>query len=91
MSYIIITCDEDGINIENDVPEEEVLKRVTPDELGDTYYGDAVFYKELPRAADGFFQDRELLGRTGVCILRGAQVVVPVAEEVVTKYRLEAR
>ncbi len=87
--YTIITCDEDGIRIEPNVPEQEVLKRVTPDEDGCTYYGDAIFYKEMPRASDGFFQDRELGERTGVCILRGAQVVTPVAEEVVTKYRLE--
>lgn len=83
MAYFIIYTSEDGDVSLEAVTQEEVLKRVTPDEDGYTYYGpQAEIHSHM--AAGGV----DLQCGSGVYILKG-QLVVPLPKEVVTKFEIE--
>ena len=68
------------------VSEEELLERITPDEEGQTYYECGIkFLKKMPQSSDGWIACNEEIS---MLILKG-EVVIPEAVEVVKKFLLK--
>lgn len=85
MGYFIVRSGEDGTNIER-VTEEELLKRITPDADGYTWYGEGLtFLPQVPQSDKGCWMTRE---ENPLLVIKG-EIIVPRATEVVTKYRVE--
>ncbi len=78
-----MSVSEDGDMSVSVVDEAELLKRITPDEDGETYYGDTSFLSEqdLAKNGDPMYWSKRLL------IIRG-EVVVPRPKKVVSAYEL---
>jgi hypothetical protein len=84
MTYFILTSGEDGTDISL-VDEAELLKRITPDKHGETYYGsDITFLSGVPRNDKGSWYD---VPEGSVLIIRG-EIVVPKTKAVAVKYEL---
>ena len=83
--YFLIHSGEDGINIEA-LTQEEVLKRITPNEDGETYYGvDVEILKNIPSIDKGYFVTNK---EDSILIIKG-EIIVPRAVNMVTKYTLK--
>ena len=84
MSYFLIHCSEDGLEIEQ-LSRTELLKRITPDKSGNTYYGGPhVFLDKVPESSgDGFWKAPE----NAVLIIQG-EIIQPKPVTIVTKLTL---
>lgn len=81
-AYFLITCGEDGINIEA-LSESALLARIEPDKHGDYYYGeDLKFSTKIPDIDKGCWREENT-----ALLIRG-DVVVPTPEKVSVKYKL---
>lgn len=84
MSYFILTSGEDGTSIEQ-VSEAELLKRITPDKDGDTYYGgDISFLNRIPPDHKGCWGG---VPDGAVLIIKG-EIIQPKAKAVAMRYEL---
>lgn len=84
-SYFLITCGEDGIDIEQ-LSEGDVLNRITPDEDGSTYYGEPLeFLTKVPEVDKGYFFNT---GESSALLIEG-RLIKPKAVKVETKFTLE--
>lgn len=81
MSYFIVTSGEDGVSVDGPLEEEEVLRRITADDEGNTYYG--VIRKFLPKVP----QPTCDIGEEEMVIIKG-DVVVPKSVQTVTRYKI---
>mgnify|MGYP001565053098 CR=1 FL=1 len=86
--FFVIHADEDGICISKPLTEEELLKRITPDEDGHTYYdsykGPPVFLDKIPEIDKGsFYQAPE-----GALVIIRGEIVVPSPVEVVKQFMI---
>lgn len=76
--FILRTCD-DGPSFKGPLTEDEVLKRITPNKDGETYYGPNL--KFVTSVPDLDSSEKAIL------IIRG-EIIVPKVAEVVTKMAL---
>lgn len=84
MTYFILTSGEDGTSIEQ-VDEYELLKRITPDKDGDTYYGSEIeFLEAIPKNDKGCWYG---VSDNAVLVIQG-DIVTPMPVVQVTKYKL---
>lgn len=82
--YFLLHSGESHITIQVLSPS-ELLKTITPDEGGNTYYGpDLHFCTSVPDCDDGYFVN---VPDNTILIVYGT-IVVPKPEEVVTRYAL---
>lgn len=82
MTYFVITCDEDGIDV-RPMSEKELLKSITPDKEGYTDLGnDLIFASEVPEIDKGYW-----IGENKILIIKG-EIVVPKPKKVVAQYEL---
>lgn len=74
MGYFVVSFSEDGDVSLGQMDKTELLKRLTPDHYGDTYYGpNPTIANGLPANPDSF---------VGLVIIKG-EIVVPVERKVV--------
>lgn len=84
MPYFILTSGEDGTTIEQ-VTEDELKKRITPDKDGDTYYGSKLeFLGKVPKNDKGCWYG---VSESAMLIIKG-EIVQPKAVAVAVKYDL---
>lgn len=84
MAYFLIKSDEDGTEIVQ-LEAEELLKRITPDENGDTYYGSGLeFLDKVPNSDKGCWMD---MSENAMLIIKG-EIIKPKKIQVVSKYEL---
>lgn len=84
--YYLIRETEDGLDI-NELTKEELLRRITPDENGITYYGrDILFMNKLPRTIKGGFDPYSEWNR--IVVIKG-EIVKPVPINQVIKYEVD--
>jgi hypothetical protein len=79
--YFIISTSEDGDVSMDSVDKEELLKRITPDEHGETYYGHREIRDTLPMF-------RDLQAKAGIYIIKG-DLVIPRPAEVVKTFEVD--
>ncbi len=78
--FFVLTGGPDGIHFEGPITEGELLNRITPNEHGETYYGNIkVFLSNIPDL--DYMQPDELF------IIEG-EVVIPKAKQVVQEYKV---
>ncbi len=85
MSYFIVTSGEDGTKIEGPFDQQEVLKRITPDQNGSTHYGSGlVCYKRIPDSDKGIW-----IGTSSnpMVIIKG-DIVLPEVVTKITEFKL---
>ena len=85
MSYFLLHSDEDGVSIE-ELTEKELLKKITPDKDGDTYFGDGeklTFLSTIPDSDKGYWMAPEC----SLLVIRG-EIVIPKKVETITRYKL---
>jgi len=78
--YFVIRDTEDRIKIEQ-LSKEELLKRITPNENGEHYWGDEElkFLDYIPKIEDGCFNE------DGIVIIKG-EFIIPKPKIIVKKY-----
>jgi len=80
-TYFIIKSGEDGISIDA-VSKAELSKRITPDEDGQHYYGDApMFLRSVPEIDKGYFMV------DGMLVIKG-EIVIPKPVAKITEYEI---
>ena len=85
MSYFLLRSDEDGTTIE-EIPKDELLERITPNEYNETYYGyDLNFLSHIPANDKGYWVGAK---HNDVIIIKG-EIIVPKPKNYITKYILE--
>jgi hypothetical protein len=85
--YFIIHSSESGIQIEGPLTQSEVLKKITPDEDGVTWYGRlGSFHAQVPEIEDGYFT-KQGDDETRLLVIKG-RIVIPAAKTVTTAYEL---
>lgn len=73
--YFVVRSGEDGTSIDGPISEAELLKRITPNEHGETYYGlRHGFHVRIPPNDKGYWSEKE--GEECLLIIRG-KIVVP--------------
>lgn len=78
--YFILHSGEDGTRIDGPFDKAELLRRITPDADGTTYYGRIRFAARVPDSSGGFW----LAPENTVVIIKG-RVVVPQPVVQITK------
>lgn len=80
MSYFIIISDEDGTRIRGPISKAALLTSITPNEAGDTDYGEDIQYlKTIPDNDKGYWMARG----NNMIIIKGDIVVPEVVQKVV--------
>lgn len=80
MTYFIITGSEDGGCRVCQVSRDELIRRLTPDENGESFYGNWKIAKQIPKVFDDSLNE--------IVIIKG-ELVVPKEVSVVKKYEIE--
>ncbi len=84
MPYFLIRSDEDGISIHKYKTTDDLLKVITPDKDGATYFGsELVFLKQFPERMDYWDSTTD----NSVILIKG-EIVRPELVEVAKKYKL---
>ena len=87
MPYFVITSDEDGTHVE-EMSAEALLKAITPNEYGDTDYGEVpAFLKKIPKSDKGCWYGDDV-PENAMLVIKG-EIVVPRVVETVMKLTLE--
>ncbi len=82
MAYLVMISDENGISTDWILDKEVLIERITPNERGDTYYGDNEplnFLQAMP--------DKHNNGEYGIFIVK-AEVCIPEPIEVRMAYKI---
>lgn len=78
----LIRSTEDETFVE-ELSQEELRKRIEPDENGEFYYGERLhFLNYIPESYDGYWQD---VDDNAAMLIRG-EIIVPKAKKVVIEY-----
>lgn len=84
--YFVIRSSEDGTSVDGPLTDIELLKRITPDKHGDTYYGpELTFLEKVPEFDHGCFWN--VNDENPMLIIKGS-VVVPQPKTVVSTFKL---
>lgn len=82
--YFLIRCGDDGTVVE-ELSEETLLERITPDKDGEGYYGDELtFLSKIPYNDKGYWNTE---AENSAVVIKG-EIIVPKPINVVKKYKL---